>query len=53
MKEMETRFTTLQAAIVNIGIIRGSIIETFCKQSFNVKICIDVHLFTNSHILTD
>ena len=49
MKEMETRFTTLQAGIVNIGITRGRIIQTFCKQSFDVvKIFIDVHKFTSS-----
>ena len=52
MKEMETRFTTLQAGIVNIGIIYGRIIQTFCKQSCNIKICIDVHKFTFSDRLT-
>ena len=39
MKEMETRFTTLQAGIVNIGItLFGRIIQTFCKQSFESQI---------------
>ena len=53
MKEMETRFTTLQAGIVNIGItLFGRIIQTFCKQSFNIEICIDVHKFTFSDRLT-
>ena len=52
MKEMETRFTTLQAGIVNIGIIYGRIIQTFCKQSFHIEIRIDVHKFTFSDRLT-